>query len=554
MIGTVEEAKYTDALLEDYRGNPLIEALPPIWSPRDVLQFMTSLPNIRPEERELERHLRIHCVMRLNNFVHPLNRHVELEQHLSTMIRRGYVSRNPKTPSYARRLRDVALSMQNPDIAELERQAFPVKSSTASGGALVGVSGLGKTTAIERLIMQYPQVVLHPELGHTQVVWVKLDCPHDASLNALCLEFFEVFDELFGTNETERLSHARAMNKDKLLRRMRITAAANSLGILIIDEIQNLKQAKSGGKEQMLNFFVRLVNNIGVPVLLVGTPGVSEILHHTFRNGRRFGAIPGWERLIQGSTEWEQFLKNLWRFQWVKEFSPLTDEIKRVMFHETLGITDLVVKLFAVSQIRAITTKKESLDALFIESVAKEIFYNVRAALDALRSGSEKELRNFDDLYEPIKLADYVDKATEQIQVDAPLEKTLEDEVLDLLVQAGIPEPVAIRAVLKTTCDDKRKWLRAALLEAEQLQNTHEKLGHPAGPGPESAQSDKSTEPKRKRKSPSMQRTPMLKAGKAGQVDKKTPYQSLLEADLIGDPIDVFLKPEVELRRRILGI
>ena len=37
----------------------------------------------------------------------------------------------------------------------------------------------------------------------------------------------------------------------------------------MIDEIQHLSMAKSGGSEKMLNFFVNLVNNVGVPVILV---------------------------------------------------------------------------------------------------------------------------------------------------------------------------------------------------------------------------------------------------------------------------------------------
>jgi len=36
--------------------------------------------------------------------------------------------------------------------------------------------------------------------------------------------------------------------------------------------------AKSGGSEKMLNFFVNLVNNVGVPVVLVGTPKAVKVL------------------------------------------------------------------------------------------------------------------------------------------------------------------------------------------------------------------------------------------------------------------------------------
>ena len=45
------------------------------------------------------------------------------------------------------------------------------------------------------------------------------------------------------------------------------------LGLLVIDEIQHLNQAKSGGAEKMLNFFLQLMNTLGLPVVLIGTYG-----------------------------------------------------------------------------------------------------------------------------------------------------------------------------------------------------------------------------------------------------------------------------------------
>ncbi len=52
---------------------------------------------------------------------------------------------------------------------------------------------------------------------------------------------------------------------------MSLTAANHCIGVLVIDEIQRLSQARSGGAERMLNFFVQLINTIGVPVVLIGT-------------------------------------------------------------------------------------------------------------------------------------------------------------------------------------------------------------------------------------------------------------------------------------------
>lgn len=65
---------------------------------------------------------------------------------------------------------------------------------------------------------------------------------------------------------------------DAMMTVMNQVARNCALGILVIDEIQHLSLARSGGSEKMLNFFVNLINNVGVPVILVGTPKAVKVL------------------------------------------------------------------------------------------------------------------------------------------------------------------------------------------------------------------------------------------------------------------------------------
>ena len=50
----------------------------------------------------------------------------------------------------------------------------------------------------------YPQVIEHTEykgmpLAATQIVWLKLDCPHDGSRGELCYRFFKAVDDAVGS-------------------------------------------------------------------------------------------------------------------------------------------------------------------------------------------------------------------------------------------------------------------------------------------------------------------------------------------------------------------
>ena len=51
-------ANYIDPEVPDYQGNPLIEALPPIYTKYDVMKLLTVDPKYDESERELGAH---HC-------------------------------------------------------------------------------------------------------------------------------------------------------------------------------------------------------------------------------------------------------------------------------------------------------------------------------------------------------------------------------------------------------------------------------------------------------------------------------------------------------------
>ena len=73
---------------------------------------------------------------------------------------------------------------------------------------------------------------------------------------------------------------------------MAAVGAMHGLGCLIIDEVQHLSVAKSGGATKMLNFFTELSNTMGIPVILLGTPQSLDVLGSEFRCARRATGHP----------------------------------------------------------------------------------------------------------------------------------------------------------------------------------------------------------------------------------------------------------------------
>jgi hypothetical protein len=87
------EAVYREQDVPSYRGNPFIEALPPILDHEAATDAMQRLVQVEPSQREAPAHVRMHMVAEIEHFMQPLNRHLELFDWVSILIRHGYVRR-----------------------------------------------------------------------------------------------------------------------------------------------------------------------------------------------------------------------------------------------------------------------------------------------------------------------------------------------------------------------------------------------------------------------------------------------------------------------------
>jgi hypothetical protein len=451
------EAVYKEQIVPDYKDNPLIEALPPIWSSNDVVDMLSRNVERHDGERQFDAHYRVHCVQQLFQYFQPLREHIEIERHLSMSIRQGYLHRSPLSREY------VCSLVQGHEVINARKPYSDLKAfrPTSAGFAIIGLSGVGKTSAVTNILGLYPQVIEHTvyrgiPLLLKQVVWLKLDCPHDGSVKGLCMEFFVALDRALDTNYFES-SGSRA-TVDILMIRMAQAARRHCLGVLVIDEIQHLSLAKSGGSEKMLNFFVTLVNTIGIPVVLIGTSRAKSILQGDFRQARRSSGLGSllWDKMKKDAA-WDIFVLSMWENQWTKTVVPLTDDIKDALYHESQGIVDIAVKLYAMVQIRAIVLGKESFSHLDFHDVATECFWSVKPMLDALRSGDSKKIEAYGDIT-PVKIEDYFMAYVAMLPTKADIpqkrdEKTLSEKSVLKLLELDVEPALAKRLVGKVIAE-----------------------------------------------------------------------------------------------------
>jgi hypothetical protein len=475
----IYHAEYAEPEVEDYRGHPLINALPLLNSPKDTAKALNRYPKVRDSEKSLPGYIRRHAMMRiLDEFLYPTKSHLQLEQMISGMIRRGYLGRNIATADHHRNLVDV----DNMDFLALSRNA----GNAALASSVIGCSGTGKTTAVQAILDSYRnQAIYHLEYQHTQLVWLKLDCPHDGSAKSLCINFFRAVDDAIGSDYESLYVKSRS-SAESMLGDIARVSAIHSIGILVIDEIQHLQTARSGGAIKLLNFFVTLTNVIKVPVLFVGTPKALELFSPTMRSARRasqFGSL-NWNRFEHLSnddteSEWDRFIDRLWKLQWFKNPTPLTPPMKLLFWEFTQGVAHVAVSLFYLCQARAVMANTEVIDQNLVMDVFNKELSIIHPMIKALQSGRKEEIIKYADLDLPADTIRILGQdsdvkfAEEDIHEDTT--QDLLSQLIDMLVRMGIGSdiaPLAAKQALSEKPDEDLFGLVAHIKSLNDISNS----------------------------------------------------------------------------------
>ena len=397
-------AVYKPQANPDYQGNPFIEALPLIRSDAEAAKDMQQLVRVS-DGIALPAMDRMHLLGRIDNFVQPLDYHVNLARRMSIMLRQGYVHRNPARPGHAAELGQAVAEMEALIKDGSDRMLGKIKAGTrrrigpGHSLTLIGSSGVGKSTAAEAVLRCYSQVIIHPEMPGDlevvqQILWLKLSVPPDGSIKALCIDFFEAIDELLGTDYVRSYANS-VSTTDKLIILMSRVAFLHGLGLLVIDEIQNLNVAKSGGAQKMMNTFKLLRDVMKVPVLSIGTPEALAILSADLQVARRNSGLRPMERM-ENNYEFWFFCTSLFYAQFLRNPLVLTEAIRNQLYYLSQGIADVVVKIFVLAQHDALAAGLETIHPSMFDEVYQSSLQLLHPFLDDIRIGASADGRLFD--------------------------------------------------------------------------------------------------------------------------------------------------------------
>ncbi|NUX99735.1 AAA family ATPase [Paraburkholderia youngii] len=393
----IVDAKYHKTGVVRFDGNPFIEALPPLDPDRNAL--LAKLENNPPKPTRATRNspeiVRLMELSTIGDVVYPFTDYAKAALAITTMIRESYVARNPVTSVDMQRRHAIA--------AGDDGVPFPANwKSSAKGYGIFGITGMGKTTFLDAILLHYPEAIHHKHyhgksLVALQVVYIVLRIPHDATLKSLCIGFVVEIDRITGSKNAEKARTIR--NIAPMVELMRTVATAVSLSLMAIDELQNLGAARGANAEYTLNLFGTIIERLGISLLVLATPAIGMVLLQDVRNARKTvttGSV-SLTPMIRNSAEWCDFCHVHWQYTYTKKHARLTKDTLKAWFEVSAGDTGFAVAAFQIAQRNAIGGV-EHVDADGFRRVMGTDMAILQPAVSALLSGDPDRLNKFEDL------------------------------------------------------------------------------------------------------------------------------------------------------------
>jgi hypothetical protein len=256
------------------------------------------------------------------------------------MLVGGLIERHPYSPEQRRHMYEVCRA------AEDAHFRFPETSARPRGMLLKGVTKLGKSRLIERVLDQYPQVIVRGRddrarwLEMRQLVYLVIPMPSDASKSGFLMNAFIELDKALGTSYSREATIRNATIDIQLVKLLALLVQ-HRCGLLVIEEGQeyhDLTSVKFGHSYH--TFFLRLLNT-GIPTILIGNPRAFDELSSSSQLMGRL-SNPGARELTpclsDAHPEWvDEYVPQVWGTNLLREPDEPIPDLARFLWQRTGG-------------------------------------------------------------------------------------------------------------------------------------------------------------------------------------------------------------------------
>lgn len=167
-------------------------------------------------------------------------------------------------------------------------------------------------------------------------------------------------------------------------------------------------------------------------------------------------------------------MESLWTYCWLRKPVALTSRMLDVFYDCTQGILDLAIKLFVVTQARAMTDATEVLSEQLVLAAYRDSFKLVHPMIEAMRNRDLSALSTYEDVKLP-QTSRMLDDLAFRHQVQAAQAATparwqseVAVRVQEVLELSGIPSETAVALASSVAKGDSSNMLEASKAALER--------------------------------------------------------------------------------------
>lgn len=253
----------------------------------------------------------------------------------------------------------MAIKQRYENYRAIQQQSYSGILGGSDSFTIIGTSGIGKSSAISRAISLITENrIIETDKPYTKIIpCLIVQCPFDSSVKGLLLEILRKVDEELGTDHYIHAVKSRASTTDMLIGAVS-SIALNNIGMLVVDEIQNVANSKNG--KSLIGALTQLINNSGISICMVGTPESTVFFEQAMQLARRSVGLQ--YTTMKYDEYFQSFCKIIFKYQFLKNRTEITTVITEWLYEHSAGVVSVVVSLIHDAQEIAILTGKEVLN------------------------------------------------------------------------------------------------------------------------------------------------------------------------------------------------
>ena len=253
----------------------------------------------------------------------------------------------------------MAIKQRYENYRAIQQQSYSGILGGSDSFTIIGTSGIGKSSAISRAISLITKNrIIEIDKPYTQIIpCLIVQCPFDSSVKGLLLEILRKVDEELGTDHYIHAVKSRASTTDMLIGAVS-SIALNNIGMLVVDEIQNVVNSKNG--KSLIGALTQLINNSGISICMVGTPESTVFFEQAMQLARRSVGLQ--YTTMKYDEYFQSFCKVIFKYQFLKNRTEITAAITEWLYEHSAGVISVVISLIHDAQEIAILTGKEVLN------------------------------------------------------------------------------------------------------------------------------------------------------------------------------------------------